>query len=223
MKKIIQLLILSTFLAHFTALSESEIKFDSGKEPFETLPIEIQEKNKDDKFTIRFYFSYTCPYCKQSHDFINTWGNSLPKQYSFIQSHVISTTNTSMMLTGAHEFTEFTSKNKANKDKFRKLIYKHIHKINNDQQLSRLIKEALDGAKFDTQMFFKVIGSKDFKDKTTKNLIKQNDYDIQVTPTVVIGGKYVTHLGLAGGDTTQFIEIINAVTNMYMQEVGIFH
>jgi protein-disulfide isomerase len=77
-------------------------------------------------------------------------------------------------------------------------------------------------AKVDIKSFIKTIGTKEFLEPLEALMEQQGDYDISVTPTVVVSGKYITHLGLAEGDPSRFIEILNAVANLQLySSIGI--
>lgn len=183
---------------------------------YTSIPDLITHKHSEDLNTIRYYFSFTCPYCKQVENFISVWGRSLPQNFNYTATPVIDETDTSRMLAVAYHYVKKHALNDYYLDKFVTNIYTHIHKISNTDELSRLIKESMVDAKVNVKSFITSIKDPNFL-KILNDLKKQqNDYDVKVTPTVVIGAKYLTHLGLAEGDSSKFIEILNAIVNLQL-------
>mgnify|MGYP001942847416 CR=1 FL=1 len=210
-------------LFSFSAIAEDDPgTSDQSNETqiYQRLPTEISSKHADQNNVIRFYYSYTCPYCKQVHQFIKAWGNSLPNGYSYIETPVIDNSNASKMLASAIKYVENNSPSQYFVDRYNTNIYKNIHKISTTEQLSRLIKEAMGNSKVNYHDFLSSFEDEQFINSLEDDIEQQEDYSVHVTPTVVIGGKYVTHLGLAEGDTNRFIDILNAVSNLHIQSGG---
>jgi thiol:disulfide interchange protein DsbA len=184
---------------------------------------DIRNKYVNEENVIRLYFSFTCKYCKQIHTFVRTWGQSLPDGMVFIETPVINENKSSQMLASAFKYVKENSKNEYYLDKFTENIYKHIHKISTTDELSRLIKEAMTSSKIDTKLFLQSFKEERFLAELNQYQTQQNDYGIEVTPTIVVGGKYLTHLGYVGGDQSKFIELINAITNLQLADKAQIH
>lgn len=185
---------------------------------YSIVPDVIANKYQDDKQVVRFYFSFSCQYCKRVHNFIRTWGQSLPSGMRYIETPVISNTPSSKMLAYAYEFVKANAKTDYYVEKYTTNIYKHIHKIQNTDELSRLIKEAMDASKINTDAFMKRLRTNEFLDYMKTINEQQIAYAIDRTPSIVIGNKYITHLEYVKGDTSKFIELINAVTNIHLMD-----
>jgi thiol:disulfide interchange protein DsbA len=179
---------------------------------------DIRDKYVSEDNTIRLYFSFTCTYCKQIHSFVRTWGQSLPDGMVFVETPVINENKSSQMLASAFKYVKENSRNEYYLDKFTENIYKHIHKISTTDELSRLIKEGMTSSKINTKNFLKSFKNEQFLAELNYSKTQQNDYGIEVTPTIVVGGKYLTHLGYVGGDQSKFIELINAITNLQLAD-----
>lgn len=180
------------------------------------IPAEITQKNTADSKTIRYYFSFTCGYCKLVKDFISVWGKSLPNNLTYTATPVVDKTEASRMLAVAYYYVLEKAPNDYYLDKYTNNIFTHIHKISTSEELSRLIKESMVDAKVNFSSFVATISGKQFLEKVNKLKDQQEQYDISVTPTVVIGATYLTHLGLAEGDPSRFIEILNAIVNLHL-------
>jgi hypothetical protein len=58
----------------------------------------------------------------------------------------------------------------------------------------------------------------EFESRLRKQIDLQKGINVQYTPTVLIGGRYMTHLGLNKGETKDFIPLLNAITSMYIYQ-----
>ena len=217
MKRFLFLALLYTMSGQVFAQNDYDMSDEARKtDVYTSIPEIITHQYATDKNIIRYYFSFTCPYCKQVESFISVWGKSLPRNLLYAATPVVDETDSSRMLAVAYHFVKQKALNDYYLDKFVTNIYTHIHKISNTDELARLIKESMVDAKVNIKDFITNIRDPKFVSMVNDLKRQQDSYGLTVTPTVVVGAQYLTHLGLAEGDPTRFIEILNAIVNLQL-------
>lgn len=217
MKRFLFLALLYTMSGQVFAQNDYDMSDEARKtDVYISIPEIISHEYSADKNIVRYYFSFTCQYCKQVESFVSVWGRSLPRGILYKATPVVDDTDSSRMLAVAYHYVQKNALNEYYVDKFVTNIYAHIHKISNTDELSRLIKESMVDAKVHISGFLTSIRDPKFLSILNELKKQQDSYKVSVTPTVVVGSKYMTHLGLAEGDPSRFIEILNAIVNLQL-------
>lgn len=100
------------------------------------------------------------------------------------------------------------------KQRFIDLMFTHVGEVQNVKQLTRLIKEAAASVGLKNEPLAEYIMSDEAPANYEAAVNLQRDINIQVTPSILVGGKYLTHLGLTDGTPERWIELINKVTSI---------
>lgn len=210
----IQSLVLMILLLNFNANAE-EVMYENG---YIQLPKHMQKEINVDSKSIMFFFDFNCIYCKALHPYMTTWGDTLPVdlQFKFVPIVI----NDPMYLLNASAW-KFISESKlaiALKYKYMHYIYEYLPKVSDHRQLARLIKESMFDIGADMNEFAEKYSDGFYNEFLTNQLKLQKTINLEVTPSVLIGGKLLTHLGLSKGEVKDFIPLLNAVTSFYIYQ-----
>lgn len=188
------------------------------KDGFISLPEYIQDKVNIEQNEVRLYFDFNCVYCRQLHPYMITWGSSLPLDLTFKFVPIVTQDKTYQLNAAAWQYVSQSKIDSSAKYKYLEHIYTHIRKINDERHLARLIKEAFHDVGLDVEDFSKKHIAGEYEAFLQAQYEEQSNINLEVTPTVLVGGKLLTHLGLAQGELKNFITLLNGVTSYYIYQ-----
>lgn len=212
--KFIKILSLLVWIVSFGSFSQEEL-FEKG---YIQIPQYMQDKISVKENQILFFFDFNCIYCKAVHPFMKTWGDSLPEDLEFSFEPIVVHDDKYKLNAAAWKYVDDSNITSEKKYKYMDHIYNHIHKITTIKELSRLIKESLVDVGLDVKTFVDDFLNNEYEDFLNSKIQLQKDINIEFTPTVLIGGKMLTHMGLNKGGTKEFITLLNAVTSFYIYQ-----
>lgn len=180
------------------------------------MPPELQVKTDVDNNVIRYFFDFSCEYCRSVQDLMEVWSTTLPDDYRFVYHHAGSSTSVLYYLK-AESMTYIANLDipAEKKHTFMKHLFNHINKIETTEMMMRLLKEAVTDIDVPMAPFLKYIGSPESKANYIAAIDLQRQIKLAATPSVLIGGRFYTHLGLVDGRPERWIELLNKVTSVH--------
>lgn len=186
----------------------AKASFQAGTD-FQVLPQTPTANSPGNKIVVIEFFSYGCPWCYHLEPQVENWLVHKPKDVQFERVPVVFEQGwdilakiyyTAKALGVADKlmlpaFTALQDQNKNLTDNA--VLYQFVKEHGVNQQDFESAYNFSPG--IDAQM---MRGDK---------LIKQ--YGIFAVPTFVINGKYVTNMGMAGGDSKRLLDIVNYLIN----------
>ncbi|GAA5132712.1 thioredoxin domain-containing protein [Thalassotalea piscium] len=188
------------------------------KDGYIQLPKHMREKVNLVANNVQYYFDFNCVYCRNLHPYMTTWGDTLPEYMSFTYQPIVINDPLYFMNAAAWKFVEASTIGEDKKYKYMDHIFTYLPRVTNEHQLARLIKESLNDVGLDIKDFASRYGQGEYDNYLNEQINTQKILNIEVTPSVVIGGEYLTHLGLSDGNPKDFITLLNAVTSYYIYQ-----
>lgn len=180
------------------------------------LPVHLQVKADVEHKIIRYFFDFSCHYCRSVKDVMQVWSNTLPSDYRFVYHHV-----------GTYESQEYylmaaTMTYIANLDipasqkhQFMDNMFEHVNKVGTPEMMMRLIKEATTDINIDIELLGRYLVSDASLKDYQAHIELQRQISLSQTPSILIGGRFLTHLGLTDGKPALWIELLNKVTSVH--------
>ena len=190
----------------------------SYEDAYIELPTHMRVEQDSEDHVIRYYFDYRCMYCRELHQYMLNWSSTLPSGFKFKFEHVVVNDDHYKVVSAATEYVFNSNVPIENKNRFMDHMFAHIHKTTSVVELTRLVKEALADVDLSPVEFARDVLEGEYIPYWEERSELQRSIHLQVTPTVLVGGRYMTHLGLSEGNTEQFINLLNAVTSMYIYQ-----
>ena len=190
----------------------SDPLFENG---FLELPENVMVKTDYEHKVVRYFIDFSCIYCRSISNVMDTWGNTLSQGYTLVYHHVGNMQSSRYFLQSASlTYVMNSDITYGQKQEFIDLMFSNIDKVSTNKELIRLIKEATAKVGVDPREVAKYIMSEE-STETYKQAVKlQNDVNINLTPSILVAGKYLTHLGMTDGSPERWIELINKVTSI---------
>lgn len=213
---ILQCLTLQTSYAQTSPIQD----IDYAKDPlfengFVELPknliVEADEQHK----IVRYFMDFSCVYCRSLKSVMDTWGNTLAEGYTLVYHHIGASNSPFYYLQSASlTYVMNSDLTYGKKQQFIDSMFTHIGKVQTIKELTRLIKEAAADVGLEHRPLAEYIMSDQAPEDYKAAIELQRSINVQVTPSILIGGKYLTHLGLTDGTPARWIELINKVTSI---------
>lgn len=192
-RRILALLMLTTgmMLTPFT-----QAKDDAGYYTLKT----VQPSETSGKIEVLEFFAYTCPHCKEMEPMVTTWSETLPEDVALQRVPVAFNANMADL-----QKLYYTLENMERLD-LHPAVFKAIH----DERLPIFTVPAIiDWAAeqgLDRQNFSDIFNSFGIQARITRADALVKNYQIDGTPSIAIGGKYVTGPGMTNSYETAIEE-----------------
>ncbi len=184
----------AALVAGFVAASGSLL----AAEPFRTLnpaqPVEVKGKVE----VIEFYW-YGCPHCYHLEPKLDAWLAKLPKDVTF--RRIPAVWNPRME---AHAKLFHALESMASLEKFHSSIFEVTQKGSVDTHDKDAVAEWLAKQGLDKNKFLASYTSFGVENQARKDAQLTRSYQVSGVPAFVVGGKYQTNVGDAGGEEQLF-------------------
>lgn len=181
------------------------------------LPSDMQIEADKENNIIRYFFDFSCVYCYSMQDFMQVWSSTLHGKYTFVYHHVATDDIQYYLKASAMTFVANSDIAQSQKNIFMTHMFRHIGKVKNEIQLIRLVKEAVADVGLDVEEAMVFILSEEAKAIYKSQASLQQTASIQVTPSILIGGEFMTHLGVTrDAQPRDWIALINSVTSIHL-------
>jgi hypothetical protein len=194
---------------------------DSRPDAFENgyvlLPDDMQIMADKENNIIRYFFDFSCVYCYSMQDFMQVWSSTVHDKYTFVYHHVATDDILYYIKASAMTFVANSTIPQSQKNIFMSHMFRHIGKVRKETHLIRLVKEAVADVGLDVEEAMVFILSEEAKNIYTLQASLQKTANIQVTPSILIGGEFMTHLGVTkDAQPRDWINLINSVTSIHL-------
>lgn len=201
----------SALMAFSNAFSEDAPLKAQGQSTLDVKPYKEVPFQKEDRNKVILAFSFSCPHCRSYDGILNAWGESLPKGYLELEKLPAVVDQESMA--GAVAFYAYQKAVKGNAQMVNEFINRAFYLIQ-DEKRSPLDPET-----------WRKAGAVVVDPKSVKNLVirsaeKIDSYNIDKTPSLIIGGKYIINPNDAAGREDLFIQLANGISSMVLHELG---
>jgi hypothetical protein len=199
------------------ALSPLDGRPDAFAQGYVLLPSDMQIDTDKENNIIRYFFDFSCVYCYSMQDFMHVWSATVPDKYTFVYHHVATDDIQYYIKASAMTFVANADIPQSQKNIFMSHMFRHIGKVKNETQLIRLVKEAIADVGLEVEEAMLFILSEEAKKIYTSQATLQKTASIQVTPSILIGGEFMTHLGVTkDAQPKDWISLINSVTSIHL-------
>ena len=192
--------------------SSSDSLFENG---FVDLPPNLIVKPDQEHKIVRYFIDFSCIYCRKLRSVMDTWCNTLSRGYRLVYHHVGDMESPYYFLqSAALTYVMNSDITYGQKQQYIELMFTHINQVKTNKELVRLIKEATASVGLNPSEVAKYIMTEEATVDYTAAVDLQNQVSINVTPSILIAGRYLTHLGMTDGSPERWIELINKVTSI---------
>lgn len=168
----------------------------------------------EDRTRVFFFFSYTCPYCNQSWSGMEQWGRTLPQNFRFVGVPVITTEPSSKVAATSYYIVRYLAPNRLSE--FNRLAYA-VGQNGRDTDGQGYIR-ILYQMGFKAAEIERAANSPETEQRLRRAMILGKRYNVQMTPTFGVGGKYATHAGFTNGRYEVLVQLLNALVSQTIEQ-----
>jgi thiol:disulfide interchange protein DsbA len=186
---------------------------------------EIVPPVKSDVNRVRFFFSYSCPHCRSYHNGIMQWGASLPRQLSFDAIPIITDVDDDSLSIAVLGRLIGQAVSPSSLEAYDYAMYANLQgdpetgirplaKLTVKDALRTLVKAGADPKAIQNYLGGKGKGIEN-RLPAYASIIKT--YNIKVTPSISLVGKYIVNPDHAQGNPQQFLLLLNGLVSRIIQ------
>lgn len=161
---------------------------------------------------VRYFFSFTCNFSKEYHDAIYQWGMSLPNSVSF-RPTIVFGANDDGGIPAAITFYALWRNQPHLIKQFMVMAYNNIGQGVLDPTDIKTYLRIAGEVGADLDMLGKTMRSKVIMDDAMAGGVAANRYNVKTTPSLGVGGRYLTTPDSVGGKSDLLIQLLNALTS----------
>ena len=184
----------------------------AGPQQASPLPYRIVGPIPEDRRTALVFFSFTCPFSLQYHETLWDWAESLPRswQVRFVPVLV-------QGIESLHSLRAYTAASLTDASKLRgfmSVAFNELLQRQADAKSETTWLRIVDGAGYSRSDFgeaWKSLG--DTTAMIDPIVERQARYDLEVTPSVVIGGNYLVTPDSTNANEALFVQLLNGMVS----------
>lgn len=168
-------------------------------EPYQTLQT-VQPSETSGKIEVLEFFAYTCPHCKAMEPLVEKWSTTLLGDVTLTRVPIAFNANMADL-----QKLYYTLESLDRLDLHR-AVFQALHDQHKSLFTEREIVDWAEEQGIDRQHFTDVFNSFGIQSRVRRaNELAQN-YQIDSTPSIAVGGRYVTTPGMTGGYASTLAE-----------------
>lgn len=170
----------------------------------------------EDASVVRLFFLFSCPHCNHADKPMADWGGSLPGSLVYARTPVVVKSEDSVLGAVAYYTALITQPRSINV--YCGTVFKLIHQngyLATDKSTYFLAarQAGIEQGKFSANW-----GNSQVKQLVIHAAELTSRYDIKLTPTMVVGGRYAINPEIVSGNMGSFITLANAIVSKRLQE-----
>ncbi len=178
-----------------------------------------------DRNIVRFFFSYNCPHCRNYHNGIVRWGESLPSPLKFVSTPILNSPDDDSIITCifARLIGETIAPKSLSAYDFE--IYSLVQgdpygsgpasSVSVNDALAALVRAGVPPEKI--KAFIERSEIKKIEAKIMDNAKIIKTYSIKVTPSVAISGRFLVTPDHVNGNAQQFGALLNGIISRILE------
>ena len=180
-------------------------------QPYQTLP-----DTPSDRGIVRAFFLFSCPHCREADPLLSRWGKSLPSTMAYAKTPVVVQSGESVV--GAIAYYTALVTNPERIQLFSDTSYRLIQQDGYSAQDRKTYDLAARQAGYNSAQYRAHWGNPEVKRLFMQAAMLTASYNIRMTPTLTIGGRYSISPEVVAGNASSFVQLSNAMVSKYLQD-----
>jgi len=190
--------------------------FEDGEfTPFEELHLSQDGDSKVLQHRVLYFAHFTCPYCRQAHGYLQTWGDQLPRPYAF---EVVPAVGLAEHMPMAAAFYVVLQVAPSRLRQFEQELFTELQDRGGAFNDPDAYLAAAKRVGVDAETFRRVLNQKETEKFVERAFALTQRYKVTEVPTVVVANRFKTAPGRVYNDQQAFISILNGLMSMAFEE-----
>lgn len=159
------------------------------------------------------FFSFSCGYCMQADQMILSWAKTFPGQFKFEQVPVVFTDDDIAMAMAFYAVQQVapTQLGELKNALFLRMTMSQGMRLE-QTELLRMVGRA----RVPMKAYLDAISSESVRKAVKRAAEMSSSYKIDTTPSLAVGGRYVTHAGYTGGNYETLLQLVSGLMSREM-------
>jgi len=194
-----------------------EAAYNNGQfQPYDEIAPSDNELGSSVDSRVLYFAQFTCPYCRQAHQYLEEGGAGLPKPYSL---EVVPAVGLQEHMPMAMAYYSVLQIAPARLGKFQSTLFSHLQDRRRDHTRPETFEIAASAIGIDRDFFRKVMLSKTTKKYVERAYLLTNMYEVQEVPTVVVANRFRTAPARVQNEREAFLTVLNGLVSMHYRDV----
>lgn len=178
--------------------------------PYKEVPYTPEERRR-----VMHFFSFSCPVCRQYQEPIVRWGRTLPREYDFESTPIVTGDVGNMAAARAWQALKVAAPGKT--DIFADALYALVQDDGRSLSQEATLAMAVRMAGVDSTKFVKAWAA--VSELSLQRIAaKMAEYRLTSTPSIGVGGRYVITPDNTNGNQELFIKLASGVVSKTMHQ-----
>lgn len=204
-------------LAVFAALSANgQTVFSDGEfRPYDDIAPAEDPLTDSVRDRILYFVHFTCPYCRQAHDYLRRWGDQLPVPYAL---EVVPAVALPEHMPMAVAYYAVLQAKPERLEEFEALLFRELQDTGRSSHRPFVFRNAARQIGIRPEVFTALTQNEHTKRFVQRANALTRRYEIQEVPTVVVASRFLTGPGRVQNDQRSFVTILNGLVSMDVRE-----
>lgn len=208
--------VLTIVLLMVAPLVAADTAFNKGQfQPFDQVMVEETELAMSVKDRVLYFAHFTCPYCRQAHQYLDDWGNGLPAPY---RMEIVPAVGLKEHIPMALAYYAVLQINPGKLEMFQQAMFSGLQDKGRSPTNAMTFKTAAKVVGIDVDEFTRMIASEATKRYVERAYRLTSMFSVQEVPTVVVANTYKTAPGRVYNEREAFLTILNGLVSMHHRE-----
>lgn len=197
----------------------------SGLKPYDMIEPPVAGEARH----VRLFFTYDCPYCRQYHNGLIQWGQSLPKPLQFTAIPIITSPENDNQTLAVYGRLIAQALDPKVLPRYDLAVFNRLQgdtlgpssgvgELTTSHVLSALVESGIAAERVTA---FLESDKMDAVESRIPNHAKAiTTYQIKATPTIVISGRFAVNPDHANGNASQFLTLLNGIVSRALEARG---
>ena len=202
--------LLATIGAHAQTMFE-----DGAFKPFDDVTVNQGELAASVDARVLYFAHFTCPFCRNAHDYLMDWGEGLPKPYRLEVVPAIGLPDHYPMAMAYYAVVQIAPSRLRD---YEMALYTELQDRRADAMSPQTYRRAARRIGITTEEFDRVIRSDSTAGYVRRAYELTRLYGVDEVPTVVVANRFKTGPSRVQNDQQSFIAILNGLISMHYRE-----
>lgn len=190
--------------------------FEDGEfKPFEELHLGKDADARILQNRVLYFAHFTCPYCRQAHEYLHTWGDQLPQPYAF---EVVPAVGLKEHMPMAAAFYVVLQVAPQRLRRFEHELFAELQDRGGAINDPDAYLAAAKRVGVDEETFRRVLNQRETEKFVERAFALTQRYKVNEVPTVVVANRFKTAPGRVYNDQQAFISVLNGLMSMAFEE-----
>lgn len=199
-----------------TTSAFGQAAYNNGQfQPFDEIPPSDTKLGMSVNNRVLYFAHFTCPYCRQAHQYLEEWGDGLPRPYTLEVVPAVGLQEHMPMAMAYYAVLQIAPKRLP---QFQNALFSHLQDRSRDPGRPETFKSAAASIGLDVEAFQNAMTSTTTRKYVERAYLLTNMYGVQEVPTVIVANRFRTSPARVQNEREAFLTVLNGLVSMHYRD-----